>query len=64
MNRADVAHAALMEAGRPDLANLLMYFQEDDGTWYLEPMDDANLVDMELMIRADLIAIASVGLDL
>ena len=38
MHPADIAYAALLEAGRPDLADLVAFHLEDDGiTLYLEP---------------------------
>ncbi len=40
MNPADVAHAALLEAGRPDLAELVHVFENEDGSPYLEYWDD------------------------
>jgi hypothetical protein len=54
---ADVSHAALMDAGRPDLAALVQWFEDDDGLFYLEPMDElACEADAVLMMRAEQLA--------
>lgn len=60
----NVAYWALIEAGRPDLAEIIVWFDEDDGNGgYLEVTDhildehDWNLVD-----KAETIARAFVGL--
>ena len=55
---ADVAVAALLEACRPDLAELVHVFTNDDGTFYLEPMTDLHdgpltAADEALMERAE-----------
>ena len=42
MRAVDVAHAALMEAGRPDLADEILWFEDDGG--YLE-VDSTILTD-------------------
>lgn len=43
---ADVAYAALLEVGRHDLANLIVWFYDDgaagDGIGYLELLDDVD----------------------
>ena len=64
----DVAHAALMEAGRPDLAESIIGFDDDDGFgFYLEvnldildrtPTDD----DLTLIVKAENLARMSVGM--
>lgn len=53
MNAAEVARAALLEAGRPDLADIVLAFVDDDGAYYLEPLDDVtDPADLELLDRA------------
>lgn len=54
---ADVAYAALLEAGRPDLAELVAFHVDDDGTLYLEPLDDVAGADLELMLKAEGLAL-------
>lgn len=57
----DVAHAALMEAGRPDLADVIAWFPDDGG--YIEV--NTTLLDepdWELIDRAENIARAFIGL--
>lgn len=62
MQHIDVAHAALMEAGRPDLAESIKGFEDEDG-FYLES-DEWILTDDEwdLIIKAEVMARAFVGL--
>lgn len=51
---ADVAFGALLEAGRPDLAELVHVFTNDDGTFYIEPLDEvADPADVALIERAE-----------
>ena len=54
---ADVAHAALVEVGRPDLAEGFGVWLDEDGTPYLEPFDQLNAADFQLMIRAETLAL-------
>lgn len=56
---AEVAYGALLEVGRRDLADLVMFHLDDDGTPYLEPMDDVAGADLELMVRAEALALRS-----
>lgn len=56
MMLVDVTYAALQEVGRPDLANLVQFFEDDDGSPYLEPMDEVSAMDMEIMDRAVFLA--------
>jgi len=56
---ANITHAALLEVGRPDLAFLVSWSQDDDGSWYLEPLDDVADADLKLMLRAEQVALAS-----
>lgn len=54
MRHIDVAHAALMEAGRPDLAEIIIGFDDDDGTFYLEVNDDIlDEADWALVNKAE-----------
>lgn len=56
MRHIDVAHAALMEAGRPDLAEIIIGFDdEDERGFYLEVIDDDGLTeaDWKLIGRAE-----------
>jgi hypothetical protein len=58
---ADVAHAALMEAGRPDLAELIAWFPGDGG--YLEANDDIlDEADWSIISKAETLARASIGM--
>jgi len=56
VNVVDITHAALLEAGRPDLADLVQFFENDDGSLYLEPMDEVSPADLKLMLRAEALA--------
>jgi hypothetical protein len=58
---ATVAHAALLEAGRPDLADLVRFFRNGDGSLYLEPLDEVAGDDLELMLRAERLALLAVS---
>lgn len=66
----DVAYAALVEAGRPDLAQLVVWYDdEDDSAWpgatggYLEVNDLVlDEADWALVDKAEVIARASIGL--
>jgi hypothetical protein len=62
----DVAHAALMEAGRPDLAAAITWFEgpgQDFDGGYLEANDDIyEDADWALIDKAETIARRSVGL--
>lgn len=53
---AQVAYAALCEVGRRDLADLVLFFTDDDGSLYIEPMEDLNEADLALMSRAERLA--------
>lgn len=57
----DIAYAALVEVGRRDLANLILWFDDDGG--YIE-VNDEILSDAEwaLIDKAEVIARASIGL--
>lgn len=57
---ADVAAAALREVGRPDLAELVQFFIDDDGSFYLEPMDEVFGTDLALMKRAERLALEAI----
>lgn len=52
----DITYAALLEAGRPDLANLVQFFEDDDGSLYLEPMDEVSDLDLIVMSKAVFLA--------
>jgi hypothetical protein len=56
---ADVCHAALIEAGRPELAELVQFFYDDDGRPYLEPIDDVSDADWAVMKRAEELALSA-----
>ena len=59
---ADVAHAALLEAGRPDLA-VEIIAHEDEGGPYLEYDEDIlDEDDWALITKAETIGRAAVGL--
>ena len=45
----NLVHAALMEGGRPDLAVEFLVFIEDDGTPYVEPMDELTGADLAIV---------------
>lgn len=49
---ANVTHAALLEIGRADLAALVQFFPNGDGSWYLEPLDEVSDADYALMCKA------------
>lgn len=54
---ADVAHSALMDAGHPDLAELVRFFWHDDESPYLEPLDEVTDAEWEIMQRAESLAL-------
>jgi hypothetical protein len=59
----DVAHAALLEAGRGDLAECVIGFEDEDG-FYLELFDDLTTkADLVVVDRAEAMARRSVGLE-
>ena len=58
----DVAYAALVDAGRPDLAQLIVWYDDVDGG-YLEVNDLVlNEADWALVDKAEVIARAFIGL--
>ena len=59
----ELAAAALAEAGRVDLAHGVLGFTNDDGTFYLEPLDAEELdrLDLDLIERAAHLAAGAVG---
>jgi hypothetical protein len=57
---ASVAHAALHEVGRHDLAEISPAFEDVDGSYYLEPLDELNDPDLELVARAEALGRSSV----
>lgn len=62
MRHIDVAHAALQEAGRSDLAEGILGWEDEDG-FYLEYEDDIlNPDDWVVVDRAETMARAFVGL--
>lgn len=63
MRAVDVAYAALVEVGRPDLANGIAWFDEDWPGGYLE-VNEVILgeADWALITRAETIARQSIGL--
>lgn len=58
----DVAHAALLEVGRSDLAELVCGYVDADGSLYLEPLDEVVGADLALMERAWSLALSAAGL--
>jgi len=60
----DVVDAALMDIGRPDLANIVTWFDEDDGlSGYVEVNDDIlNEADWAIVDRAEALACQAFGL--
>ena len=58
---AAIAWAALREIGRDDLAELVQFFINEDGSLYLEPMDEVCDADLELMKRAERLALEVFG---
>lgn len=61
MTPADVAHAALLEAGRPDLAGAVVWQWNPDGTGYLELTDHVRTADRWLVDMAEELARAVDG---
>lgn len=62
MRPVDVAHAALMEAGRPDLAELIVWFDDEHGG-YIEVTDEImSEADYVLIDRAETLGREFVGL--
>ena len=59
----DIAYAALVEAGRPDLALLIVWYDDDDCGGYLE-VNDLILTedDWDLVDKAEVIARAFIDL--
>lgn len=63
MTPVDVAHAALMEAGRPDLADVICWFEDEQGG-YIEVADEIMSEDDYVLIdRAETLARSFVGLE-
>lgn len=64
MRPVDVAHAALLEAGRPDLAEMIVWFEDDDGDGgYIEVTDFlVDEADYEVIDRAETLGRRFVGL--
>lgn len=60
-NPVDVAWAALCEVGRHDLAMLVCFHLHPDGGMYLEPLDEVTGADLELMVRAEQLALDATG---
>jgi hypothetical protein len=58
---AEVSYGALVEVGRLDLANLVQWFENDDGSLYLEPMDELSPDDLALMLRAEALALSAIS---
>ena len=58
---ADITYGLLLEAGRPDLAELVSFHTNDDGTFYLEPLDEVTGVDLELMEKAEALALERIS---
>jgi hypothetical protein len=46
----NVAHAALLDIGRRDLADVLAVYEDDDGSLYVEPLDDLAVMDRALAL--------------
>ena len=62
MEPIDIAHAALLEAGRPDLADVIIGF-DDDGGFYVEVLDwELAAEDLVVIDKAECLARQSVGL--
>ena len=61
MRAVDIAHAALCEAGRPDLADEILWF-EDDGGYIEVDSEILNEFEWQLVNRAESLARASLGL--
>lgn len=62
MRPVDVAHAALMEAGRPDLAELIVWFDDEHGG-YIEVTDEIVSEDDYVLIdRAETLGRQFAGL--
>lgn len=62
MRPVDIAHAALMEAGRPDLAALISWFEDEHGG-YIEVTDEiVSETDYEVIDRAETLARQVIGL--
>lgn len=57
---ADVSYGALLEVGRADLALLVQWFIDDDGSFYIEPMEELTSDDLALMERAERLALSAV----
>jgi hypothetical protein len=61
MEPIDIAHAALLEAGRPDLADCIIGFEDEQG-FYLEVMDELGADELDIVNRAETLARGFVGL--
>lgn len=48
---AHITYGALLEAARPDLAALVCYFHNEDGTPYLEPLDEVTAQSLASIVR-------------
>ena len=54
---ADVAHSALMDAGHPDLAELVCFYWHDDESPYLLPLWGVTAAEWAIMERAESLAL-------
>lgn len=57
---AKIADAALREIGRDDLADICLWFLNDDDSIYIEPCDDLNGDDLVLVERAEALALTAI----
>ena len=55
MTPIDVAYAALCDAGRPDLALLIVWMDDEPGG-YIELLDEVSDADGVLVMRAEQLA--------
>lgn len=58
---AQVSYGALLEAGRPDLALIAAWFTDDDGSIYIEPLDELEGDDLALVERAERLALEAIA---
>lgn len=59
---AEVAYGALQEVGRPDLADIVVWFEDDDGP-YAEVTDHIlDKPDWDLVDKAETLGRAALGL--
>lgn len=54
---AQIMYTALAEVGRTDLAEVALWFTNDDGSLYVEVLDDVEPAELSLIEQAERLAL-------